>query len=359
MRIGRGRAPWAGRSRLPHPPLESPEVLPSGPTITEPAGDLTLREALSLALLQNPEIKAFAFEVRAREAAVLQAGLLPNPHLGVVVENFGNNALKDFDSTTITLQLSQLIELGGKRAARTEATQLARDLAGWDYERERIKVLTETQRAYVEVLSAQGRTALSKQVVALAEEVAAAAAKRVTAGKVSPVEETKARVATDLGADRARRVQSVSSRPPVRAWRRPGAALPRASSAPWACSRPSSPFPPWNSSWSGSARTRSLARWATRARGASGRHRLRRDPGHSGPHRQLGVRHFEEPGDDALVAGISIPCRSSTATRATSWRPSDGSPRPRRNAAPRKCRHHGLARRLSDDSPAPMPRSRP
>ena len=80
-----GPRPLGREIPAPHPPLESPEVLPSGPAITEPAGDLTLREALSLALLQNPEIKAFAFEVRAREAAVLQAGLLPNPHLGAIV----------------------------------------------------------------------------------------------------------------------------------------------------------------------------------------------------------------------------------------------------------------------------------
>ncbi|MGH8508557.1 MAG: hypothetical protein ACREVH_07560, partial [Gammaproteobacteria bacterium] len=58
--------PPDGGIRAAGPPLESPEDSRSGPAITEPAGDLTLREALSLALLQNPEIKAFAFEVRAR-----------------------------------------------------------------------------------------------------------------------------------------------------------------------------------------------------------------------------------------------------------------------------------------------------
>ena len=281
-----GPRPLGREIPVPHPPLESPEVLPSGPTITEPAGDLTLREALSLALLQNPEIKAFAFEVRAREAAVLQAGLLPNPHLGVVVENFGNNALKDFDSTTITLQLSQLIELGGKRAARTEATQLARDLAGWDYERERIKVLTETQRAYVEVLSAQGRTALSKQVVALAEEVDAAAAKRVTAGKVSPVEETKARVATTsvrIELTRAERELEAARKRLAATW---GSTTPRFKRA-LGVLEAVLPIPTLEQLMERLRQNPELARWATGARGASGRYRLGRDPGHSGPHRQL------------------------------------------------------------------------
>ena len=301
-----GPRPLGREIPVPHPPLESPEVLPSGPTITEPAGDLTLREALSLALLQNPEIKAFAFEVRAREAAVLQAGLLPNPHLGVVVENFGNNALKDFDSTTITLQLSQLIELGGKRAARTEATQLARDLASWDYERERIKVLTETQRAYVEVLSAQGRAALSKQVVDLAEEVAATAAKRVTAGKVSPVEETKAGVATAsvlIDLTRTERELEAARKRLAATW---GSTAPRFQRA-LGVIEAVFPIPTLERLMERLRQNPELARWATEIaerQAVIGLEETRAIPDLTA---SFGVRHFDDPGDDALVVGISLP----------------------------------------------------
>ncbi|MGH8659356.1 MAG: hypothetical protein ACREV4_13025 [Gammaproteobacteria bacterium] len=69
----------------PHSPLESPEVLPSGPAITEPAGDLTLRQALSLALFL--EIEAFAFEVRARG----QIGEVCSPPLTVQGANLRQN----------------------------------------------------------------------------------------------------------------------------------------------------------------------------------------------------------------------------------------------------------------------------
>ncbi len=290
----------------PHPPLESPEVLPFGPAITEPAGDLTLREALSLALLQNPEIKAFAFEVRAREAAVLQSSLLPNPHLGVIVENFGNNAIQGFDSTAITIQLSQLIELGGKRAARTEATQLARDLAGWDYERERIKVLTETHKAYVEVLSTQGRAALSKQVVDLAEEVAAAAAKRVMAGKVSPVEETKAGVATAsvrIELTRGERELEAARARLAATW---GSTAPRFKRA-LGVIEVVFPIPSLEQLMERLRQNPELARWATEIaerQAVIGLEETRAIPDLTA---SFGVRRFEEPGDDALVAGISVP----------------------------------------------------
>src|SRR3990172_9857657 len=41
-------------------------------TPPEPKGDLELREALSLALLHNPELASFSIEVRAAEARTLQ-----------------------------------------------------------------------------------------------------------------------------------------------------------------------------------------------------------------------------------------------------------------------------------------------
>ncbi len=290
----------------PQPPLESPDVLHSGPTITEPTGDLTLREALALALLQNPEIKAFAFEVRAREAAVLQSGLLPNPRLGVVAENFGNNALQGFDSTAITLQLSQLIELGGKRAARTEATQLARDLAGWDYERERIKVLTETHKAYVEVLSAQVLTALTEQLVDLAEDVAAAAAKRVTAGKVSPVEETKAGVATAsvrIELTRAERELEAARKRLAATW---GSTAPRFKRA-LGVLEAVLPIPSLEQIMERLRQNPELARWATEIaerQAVIGLEETRAIPDLTA---SFGVRRFTEPGDDALVVGIELP----------------------------------------------------
>ncbi len=290
----------------PHPPLESAEVSPSGPAISEPAGDLTLREALSLALLQNPEIKAFAFEVRAREAAVLQSSLFPNPELGAVVENFGNDALQGFDSTAITLQLSQVIELGGKRAARTEATQLARDLAGWDYERERIKVLTETHKAYVEVLGAQGRAALSKQVVALAEEIAAAVAKRVMAGKVSPMEETKVGVATAsarIELTRAERELEAARARLAATW---GSTAPRFKRARGVLEAVL-PIPTLAELMERLRQNPELARWATEIaerQAVIGLEETRAVPDLTA---SFGVRRFTEPGDDALVAGISLP----------------------------------------------------
>ena len=59
-------------------------------SLPEEKNDLTLRDAAHFTLQRNPELAAFAKEMRALEGATLQAGLLPNPELSVNVENIGN-----------------------------------------------------------------------------------------------------------------------------------------------------------------------------------------------------------------------------------------------------------------------------
>lgn len=164
-------------------------------SMEEPAGTLTLRQALSLSLMKNPALAAFSWEVRAREAARLQAALLPNPELDVELENVaGDDKMNGTDAMETTIQLSQLIELGGKRNKRDLVATLERDLARWDYEAKRLDIFSRTTIAFIEILSAQERLALNEEMARLAEKFHTTVSDRVKAGKVSPVEETKAAV---------------------------------------------------------------------------------------------------------------------------------------------------------------------
>jgi outer membrane protein, heavy metal efflux system len=160
------------------------------------SAELTLREALALTLQTNPELGAFSQEVRATEAAVLQADVLPNPVLEIGGDNLGNARKADAGDRAAVIQIGQLIELGGKRAARVRLAETGRDLANWDYEAKRIDILSQVTRRFVDVLASQQRETLAAESLRLAQQVTDAVAKRVQAGKASPVEETKARLAT-------------------------------------------------------------------------------------------------------------------------------------------------------------------
>ena len=181
------------------PPREATNVPALPPPIEEPTGELALRQALALALARNPELAAFSWNVRIGEARQLQAGLYPNPEASVGVENVaGSGEFRGTREAETTLQLSQLVLLGGKRSKAIEEARLSRDLAAWDYETVRLDVFSRTARDFVEVLAAQQQLTLTEELVRLAEQVAQAVQERVNAAKSSRVELTRAKVALDL-----------------------------------------------------------------------------------------------------------------------------------------------------------------
>lgn len=156
--------------------------------VREPTGALTLREALALALERSPELAAFSWEIRARDAHAVQAGRLPNPELRTEVENIGGSGNRQaFEETETTVRLAQLIELGGKRGKRERLAQLSSALATWDYEAKRLVVLSETSKAFVETLVAQERVALATELEQTSRRAVDAVGAQIAAGGASPV----------------------------------------------------------------------------------------------------------------------------------------------------------------------------
>lgn len=161
----------------------------------QPGELITLRDAIHLALAANPDLKAVWLEVQAEEGNVMQAGLFPNPVLTLGSENFGGSGeFSGYGSVETTVQISQLIELGGKRSKREKVAFLDRDLAGWDYRSKIADVLNRVTEAFIGALASQELLALAEEQAALAAQVLETVSSRVRAGKVSPVEATKARV---------------------------------------------------------------------------------------------------------------------------------------------------------------------
>lgn len=151
---------------------------------------LQLPDALALALRGNPDLAAFSCEVRAAEARVLQAGLLPNPELELAVDEYDRDGA-GFDSAETSVTLGQLFELGGKRRWRKRMAEAEGELAGWDYESKRLDVFAETAQRFTAVQAAQERLALARSGVELATQVDRAVSLRVEAGKEPPLQASK------------------------------------------------------------------------------------------------------------------------------------------------------------------------
>ncbi len=150
---------------------------------------LTLAQALEHARQSSPDVAIAQHEIDAAAAQVLQGHALPNPELAYFQED-----TRDATKTT-SWQLNQQVELGGKRRARIEVAEVAQAQAGSVLSMRQAEREADVTLAFFEGVSAQEKIHLANEMLVLAQKSQQAASKRVQAGKISPLELTKAKIA--------------------------------------------------------------------------------------------------------------------------------------------------------------------
>ncbi|MBI6799087.1 TolC family protein [Pseudomonas syringae] len=188
------------------------------------AQGISLAQALEAAFARNPELAAAQWEIGVAEGDRQQAGLIPNPTVSWEVEDTRR------ETSTTTVMLSQALELGGKRGARIEAASKGQDAARLELERRGNELRAEVVQAFYAAARAQAGLELARQSRTLAERGLEVAEGRVRAGKVSPVEATRAQVQlaeTDLLVRRAETLKINSNRELARTTGSPGASFER------------------------------------------------------------------------------------------------------------------------------------
>lgn len=306
----------AGRARAPTPAVAEVTAPPEPrdvEAITELVGDasdeeITLSQAVDLALRDNPRLRAADWEVRARDGLRDQARLFPNPTLDTLSEDLAGSGrfIPEVSQPQTTVGLSQLIEVGGDRGARTRVATLDRTLAGWDREAVRLDVEARTMQAFLALQAAQELERLAIRLLGLAEQTAAAVGERVAAGAVSPVEEARIGVAV-VGA----RIEVERARFEIDAAR--GRLATHWGSSPARFSRAAGVLPAVTAieSFAAVARLREqnpdLARWTAETARREAALRLERARAIPDVTLTAGYRRFQETDNNALVVGASIP----------------------------------------------------
>jgi cobalt-zinc-cadmium efflux system outer membrane protein len=168
-------------------------VLPAAPvfaqatpqtTVPAPQRVLTLNEALSLAAAADPARPGVEARLRGVDASVRQAGVRPNPTVGLMVENLPTLGGGDIlGRTETTLTYEQRLERGGDRLARTD---LARGEGGLVIALARaaqLDRLETVQKAWADVLAAEAMLEIARERLALAEHFQAEVSRRVNAAR--------------------------------------------------------------------------------------------------------------------------------------------------------------------------------
>ncbi|MES3041658.1 MAG: TolC family protein [Pseudomonadota bacterium] len=159
------------------------------------ADNLSLLDATRRVLDKNPQITLSSALQEAAEGRVTQAGVLPNPEVNYLLEDFAGDTNRSAGSATTTYSLSQRFSVSGKRSARRSVAGEERTLTALEAQIERLRLIRVTRDRYIDALAATERQSATEQNLVLAQQLRDAVAARVTAGKVSPIELSRANVA--------------------------------------------------------------------------------------------------------------------------------------------------------------------
>jgi cobalt-zinc-cadmium efflux system outer membrane protein len=270
-------------------------------------GPLSLEQAVSRALNLNPALAASSFRLAAAEARITQAGLYPNPEIDIEAENFGGHGdLSGYSSAETTAIVSQPIPLGRRLARARDVAEADHLLARRDLDANRLDVVASATIAFYRLVAAQEREELARRMVILAERFEETVRARVEAGKVSPVEATRA--AIEVGQARAQAARVARERQAAMTilaatW---GASTPDFDRAIGSLPEPSDP-PGLEQIRDSLNTTPDLTRLddeIERAQRAADLERSLRMPD---LRVSFGPRRFEETGESAWVAGLSFP----------------------------------------------------
>ncbi|MBC7794986.1 MAG: TolC family protein [Clostridia bacterium] len=272
----------------------------------ELTGDLSLAQAIDAALRRNPALAVSSYELKAADARVAQAKARPNPEASLQLENFaGSGATRGVEALETTLALSQVIELGGKRAYRVNAANFNRELSGIDRQAQQMDVLAEVTRRFIAVVLAQQAVTLADRATALTDQTHAAIKARVEAARSPQAEQSRAAIARTRA-----RIEQQQAASALQSARRALAALWGARSASFTVATADLfALPEVQPFETLSARLQNnpdFLRFATEERLREAEFRLAQARSKPDLNVSLGVRRFESTSDAALVAGVSM-----------------------------------------------------
>lgn len=193
--------------------LATPAVLLATP---EGADSLTLDRVVELVLEYSPALQAAGYDSQAAAARIEEAMLAPPLRAGLELENFAGtgNQTERFDALEATLSLSRVLEMGDKPRLRGEFARQEADMLRDEQDAERLDLLAEAARRFLQVVADQERLRIARDATKLAGHTVAIVERRVSVGKTPTAERSKARIAhsrTELDLEHAQH-QLASSR---------------------------------------------------------------------------------------------------------------------------------------------------
>lgn len=280
-------------------------------------GTLNLEQAISNTLNNNPYLQGLPWARETRKAQRNQAALTPGYQLNVELENLaGSGNARGTDQAELTVALSSVLELGGKRNARVRVADAQSAHLQAQQQTETLDVLGDLTQAFIRALTTAQEITLAQESVEISRYLVSAVSRRADQGGASDAE---------LGRARAQLAQArIHLANLVHQQTRQHMAL----AAFWGASEPD--FKHVQGNLFGFKSPASLEQLfqqaqasplvsalASEARLKHAEVQLAEAANRADLGWRVGIRHENGPGDQSLVAGISLPLLSADRNRAS------------------------------------------
>ena len=157
---------------------------PAAASAPERTAQLTLPDAVQLALQTNASIRAKQREHNATRAGETTAGLRPNPTASYLAEQLGSSGV----SPQYTVALSQPIETGGKRSRRIDSARAVTRVSELELADLRRQVIAQVKKAFTDVLAADATVSLASENLQNVDELERLNLVRVEKGEIAELE---------------------------------------------------------------------------------------------------------------------------------------------------------------------------
>ena len=128
------------------------QTIPTQSATTSARGSLSLSEAFEKADQNNPQLVAARANLPISRAGITISGATPNPQIGF---QYGFGRVYTAGGNPQQVQLTQTVELGGKRSARLGLATAQYQLATVQLDTQRLGIRDQVRRAYAELAAAE------------------------------------------------------------------------------------------------------------------------------------------------------------------------------------------------------------
>lgn len=272
---------------------------------------LTLDAAVDRVARTHPDLRLPTLQREAAQARLDGAGLKPALVFGVDIENaLGTGGNRGFDAAETTVTLAGVLERGGKLDARRAVAQANLDALAPQREITRLDLMAETARRYLAITAATEQRRIALDDIEQRRRAVAAARLRLQAG-ASPASTLMTAQATlaqaELDRDRAEQAGRAARMALAALWNAREVDFDAVSGDPLQLPA----VQDFQTLAQLLAGTPELAVIATAARVREAQLQLARSQQRSDVSWQLGVRNQRDSGDNAFVAGFSVPLGSA------------------------------------------------